>query len=102
MENNNNKSGNNFFGGFLLGVLVGVFVVFLLGTKKGKKLLKAISEDGLDKVSDILEQSEKKANLEEVYEEEEEEVTPKRDIAPKEDAEDKPRRFFKGISRHSN
>ena len=42
MENNNHKSGGNFFSGFLLGALVGAGLVFLFGTEKGKKVLKAI------------------------------------------------------------
>jgi hypothetical protein len=102
MENNNHKSEGNFFGGFMFGLLVGGLVVFLLATKKGKKILKAISEEGLDKVSDILEKTEKKADLGEVYDEEEEIAMPKKEIAHREEIETKPRRFFKGISRRLN
>jgi uncharacterized membrane protein YgaE (UPF0421/DUF939 family) len=102
MENNNHKSGNGFFSGFVFGLLVGGLVVFLLATKKGKKVLKAISEEGLDKVSDILEKTERKADLEEVYEEEEELTLPKRKIVHREEVEVKPRRFFRGISRRLN
>jgi len=77
-NNNNNKSGNNFLGGFLFGVLVGAVIVFLLATKKGKKILKAISDDGLDNISDILEKVNKTTGLDEMYDEEE--PTPQREI----------------------
>ena len=76
--------------------------MFLLATKKGKKILKAISEEGLDRVFDILEKTEKKADLGEVYEEEEELTLPKRKIVHREEAEVKPRRLFRGISRRLN
>jgi gas vesicle protein len=100
---NNNKSGNNFLGGFLLGVLVGAVIVFLLATKKGKKILKAISDDGLDNISGILEKVNKTTGLDEMYDEEEP-VPQRRIIAVKEVVEERPktRRFFKGISRHLN
>ena len=58
MDNNNNQKEGKFFNGFLLGLLVGAAVVFLLGTKKGKKLLKSLSEDGLSNISDIFEEAE--------------------------------------------
>ena len=100
---NNNKSGNNFLGGFLFGVLVGAVIVFLLATKKGKKILKAISDDRLDNISDILEKVNKTTGLDEIYDEEE--PTPQGGItAIKKTIEERPktRRFFKGISRHLN
>lgn len=92
-EEKNNSS--NFFSGFLLGVVVGAAVVFLLGTKKGKRLLKAISEEGLGNISNI---------LEEVDETQRKNFAPKRKIILREAAEEKPRvrRFFRGISRHVN
>jgi gas vesicle protein len=99
----NNKSGNNFLGGFLFGVLVGAVVVFLLATKKGKKILKAISDDGLDNISDILERVNKTTGPDKTYDEEDP-APQKRIIAVKEVVEKRPktRRFFKGISRHLN
>lgn len=103
MDNNSNKSGNNFFSGFLLGALIGAAVVFLLATKKGKKILKAISEEGEGKISNILGKVGEAANLDEVYEEEEE-IAPKKQAAVKKEIKEKPkiRRFFKGISRRLN
>jgi len=97
MDNNNGKSGSNFFSGFLLGFLIGGLVVFLLGTKKGKKILKTISEEGLDNLSNILEKTDGVSDLDEVYEEEEE-TAPKRQVPTREDVGGKPKRFFKGIS----
>lgn len=111
---NNNKSSNNFFSGFLLGALLGAAIALLFVTKKGKKIFKAISEEGEGKISDILNKIEKSVDLEEVEsaDEEIEAVTPKREIAKKVVVEAKPatprgepktgRRFFRGISRHVN
>lgn len=99
---NNNKSGNNFFSGFLLGVLVGAGLVFLLGTKRGKKLLKMLSEKGLDNVSNILKDEDVTMDPDESYGDSEEN-TPKKEATAK-DVERKPKvkRFFRGISRHLN
>lgn len=61
--NNNNNSGNS-FKSFLLGALIGGAAVYLLGTKKGRKLLQTVVENGLEGASEIEEL------LEENYEEE--------------------------------
>ena len=56
MSNNNhdNHSSNNGFGnGFLLGAILSGAAVFLLGTKKGKKLLKTLTEEGIEGISDL-------------------------------------------------
>lgn len=108
MENNNNKSSNNSFGLFLLGVLVGAAVVFLLGTKKGKRILKAISEEGKGKLSNLLDKIENSVDLEPASAKTSEGqgmnleyVEP---VSRKNIVEEKPRvrRFFRGISRHVN
>lgn len=52
MENNN---GNKFLTGFLLGAIIGAGIVFFLGTKRGKKILKNLSEDGFDNIQELLE-----------------------------------------------
>ena len=105
-NNNNNNSGNNFFSGFLIGALVGAAIVFLLGTKKGKKLLKAISEDGVDNISNLLEEANETEDLDEVMEDKpKKHFTSKREFSIKEPPiEEKPkvRRFFRGISRRVN
>lgn len=59
--------GNNhsrFSDGFLLGLLVGGIAVFLLGTKKGNKILKAITEDGLAGLGEIAKELENEAKKE--------------------------------------
>lgn len=98
----NNKSSNNSLSVFLLGFLIGAAVVFLLGTKKGKKLLKVISEKGLDNVSNFLEEESVVMDPDEAREDDQK-ITPKKEITVK-DLEKKPRarRFFRGISRHLN
>lgn len=55
MENNRDSK---FLTGFIWGAVIGAGIVFLLGTKKGKKLLKTISEEGISSLSDLLEQTE--------------------------------------------
>lgn len=106
---NNNRSNNNFFSGFLLGALIGAAIALLLVTKKGKKILKAISEEGEGKISNILNKIEKSVDLEdEILEasddEEIETSAPRREVVKKTVIEDKPkvRRFFRGVSRHAN
>ncbi len=106
-SNNNNNSGNNFFSGFLLGALVGAAVVFLLGTKKGKRLLKAISEEGIDNISNLLEEASKTENLDQVVEKPPfaKASEGQGEFAIKEttiEHRPKVRRFFRGISRHVN
>ena len=99
-----NRTSNNFFSGFLIGALFGAAVVFFLGTKKGKELLKIISEKGMDNVSHLLEEAGKATDLDEAYSEEEEIVPKVKLTAVKEVVDEKPktRRFFRGVSRHLN
>ncbi|MGH7245472.1 MAG: hypothetical protein ACREGI_00895 [Candidatus Levyibacteriota bacterium] len=68
-ENNHHHSGHAFMNGLLLGAVIGGGLVFLLGTKKGKKVLKIITEEGLEGVSELKELIE---NQDEEYEEEDE------------------------------
>ncbi|OGH04577.1 MAG: hypothetical protein A2W22_04915 [Candidatus Levybacteria bacterium RBG_16_35_11] len=44
--------------GFWLGVIVGAAIVFLFATKKGKKILKLISEEGAERLSRMVENQE--------------------------------------------
>lgn len=103
MENNNHQDGK-FFNGFLLGFVVGAAVVFLLATKRGKKLLKRISEGGLENINDFLDKVDKEDSLEEVIEEDEEEIAPPKIIAesPIEEFKPKAKRLFRGIPRRVN
>ena len=52
----NNNHSSKFFDGFLWGAIMGGGLVFLLGTKKGKKILKMITEEGVEGLSEILEE----------------------------------------------
>lgn len=97
MENNNGK----FMSGFIWGAIIGGGLVFLLSTKKGKKILKMLSVEGLESVSKLLENNE-----EESIDEDDEELTEKDSIGgepikkPVNGNGHKPlRRFFKGISK---
>lgn len=65
MNNHNGNSSN----GFVLGLLIGGAIVFLVGTDKGRKILKAITEEGFSELSEIIERAEEK--IEEEMEEEE-------------------------------
>ncbi len=53
---NNQHHNNHFFDGFMLGLAIGAAAVFLLGTKSGKNLLKIISEQGLDGISNMMDE----------------------------------------------
>ena len=72
---NNKKVSNNSLGtGFLLGVIVGFIFTFLFVTKKGREILKEITDKGLNHIDDLeklLQQKEKE--FEEMDEETEEE-----------------------------
>ncbi len=50
--NNNSRFSN----GFILGLIIGGGAVFLFGTKTGKALLKKFSEQGLEGLTEILEE----------------------------------------------
>lgn len=97
MENNSGNSGQGkFFNGFLLGLLIGAAIVFLLGTKKGKRILKSLSEGGADKISNILEEVESEDEIED-------EAIVEKTITPaEEESRPKIRRFFRGISKRAN
>jgi hypothetical protein len=58
---------NKFTTGLLLGLILGGGAVFLLGTRTGKNLLKIISEQGMDGLTDLLEEYDL-SDLEEVEE----------------------------------
>jgi hypothetical protein len=110
--------GGGLSSGFLLGVVVGVIITLLLTTKRGKRILKLITEEGMSKLSnwedmfsDMVEEYETKpqepkqkpvAFLEEGEEESEEApiatVKPRKE---KHEEEKSSKRFFKGIHRRS-
>jgi hypothetical protein len=47
---NNQKDNNN--GGFIFGILIGISVALLFTTKKGRRILKSLLEQGSDKLGD--------------------------------------------------
>ena len=51
-----NNHDSKFSTGFLIGIIIGGGLVFLLGTKTGKNLLKIVSEQGLDGLIGLLEE----------------------------------------------
>jgi gas vesicle protein len=111
---NDNKLGGNFFSGFLLGALVGAAVVFFLGTKKGKRILEVISEEGAGKISNILDKIDKSVDLPDESLEDEEFSFAASDAAtagkgsngeeeiPIGKTKPKIRRFFRGVSKRVN
>lgn len=50
MQNNNGR----FLDGFMIGALIGGTAIFLLGTKKGNKVLKVLSEGGIEGLTEML------------------------------------------------
>ena len=45
--------GPKIFSGFFLGALVGGTAVFLFGTKRGRRILKSLTREGMEDVSDL-------------------------------------------------
>ncbi len=68
MNNNNQHHSNSFANGFLFGLIIGAAAVFLLATKKGRKILKLISEEGLDSLTNIVEEYTSDAEKEDIEE----------------------------------
>lgn len=65
------QSQSGFLNGLLLGLVIGAGLVLLLATKKGKRVLRMISEDGLDSVTsleDLYEKLEKALQEDEKHE----------------------------------
>ncbi len=105
----NNQNDNKFSLGFLMGLVLGGGIVFLLGTRTGKNLLKIMSEQGLDGIINLLEEynfddleeyeeveNEEEADLEEHQHQESEE---KKEGSNGETKPQTKRRFFKKIRR---
>lgn len=97
-----NSNENKIPTGFLLGLVIGGGLVFLLGTRTGKNLLKIVTDQGLDGLLNLLEEYDLNdlGEYEEVEKEEEADITQHDDKEPKEsNGENKPakKRFFKRI-----
>lgn len=50
MENNNKQHSSNFGTAFVIGLLVGVGLALLFATKRGRKLLRMFTEEGMDNI----------------------------------------------------
>lgn len=50
MDNKHAHGGGN---GFLFGVLIGILIALLFTTKKGRKILKSLTEEGMDKFTSL-------------------------------------------------
>lgn len=113
---NNQEKGGSFSHGFLLGVIIGGAVVFFLGTKKGRRLLGNITEEGLSGVADLEEfigedleepmAKQKSSSVDKQVGQEnlDEESKVPNGIHSSEESRKSPvlhKRFFKGISRRS-
>lgn len=57
--NCNNHKGGKFWFGFFLGGLIGAFIIFILGTKEGKKLADKLLEQAEDYEEELEEKVEK-------------------------------------------
>lgn len=96
MSDTNN--GGNFLPGFLLGAVLGSGIIFLFGTKKGKILLKTITEEGLEGISeveDIIEEVAEEYETPEVLEKKLEPQVNKEQVV--EEKSSGVKRFFRGI-----
>jgi hypothetical protein len=62
-------SEGRFSNGFILGLIIGGGLVFLIGTKTGKKLLKTLSEEGVEGITNLLEEADFEGYDEEIPEE---------------------------------
>lgn len=56
MDKHHNNSGN----GFLFGILIGVLITLLFTTKKGRRILKQVTDEGMDKITNLEDLFEKK------------------------------------------
>lgn len=93
------KSGG-FGSGLLVGVLVGVGLFFLLGTKRGRKILQAISEKGIEDFADLTDIIQNTDFEEEEFPEDGEVVaTPKKEGKSVSSAIRPLKRFFRGVKK---
>jgi len=118
------KQGGGLSSGFLLGVVVGVIITLLLTTKRGKRILKLITEEGMSKLSnwedlfhDAVEEYQTKpaepklppvdlSSAEDQEDEDTVEAAPLEEESEPKHVEKKEqpktiKRFFKGIPRHT-
>lgn len=92
----NRHSGSGFMNGLLLGIIIGAGLVFFLGTKKGKEMLRAITEEGLEDFSELSEYVTSKMDDEE---EESYSEAPQEERSPMPHVSRPIKRFFRGVKR---
>jgi len=99
-----NNGDGKFLTGFILGIIIGGGIIFLFGTKKGKKLLKTITEEGVESFSDLIERVEEGEYSQPGFNREERTAEESGfQIKEKEEIKKPPvHRFFKGTPRRSN
>lgn len=94
-------SSGGFMNGLVLGILIGAGLVFLFCTKRGKQVLKAITENGVESFSDltdILQNTE--FEDEEEFPQDGEVVTPKKATTVRPASTARPiKRFFRGVKK---
>lgn len=99
MDKNHGKHNSN---GFFLGLLLGAGIALLLSTKKGRNILKELTENGIDALEDVVAPGELKDLLKEDLEEEisplENDMPDSAEVKPTVDSS-KSRRFFSGIKK---
>lgn len=87
----NKHHGSGFMNGLVIGAVLGAGAVFFLGTKKGKQIFKALTENGFENLSELKEM----LDSDEFDDGEEEEMVEEKTVsspAPK-----STKRFFRGI-----
>jgi len=98
MQNTNSHHDSKFFNGFLIGLILGAAIVFLFATKKGKKILKLISEEGFESITNALGEMEDEEMVDQDFVEEVPEPIKSNGEARSQEiavGTKKPRRFFK-------
>jgi len=121
MDAHRHEKGSNFTTGLLLGLLLGIGITLLVVTKKGRRLLKTLTDEGLENMKDLrvkLKEAESMIDEDLYYDEMEEQsgvpVSPKSSPAPVHTASapivEKPhingvkkhaKKFFRGIPKKS-
>lgn len=93
-EKHENKSGGN---AFMWGLIIGGLLVYLLTTKRGKKILQQLSEVGLE----VLENISSVEDTDEYVDEDIDEVPDENTEATSANGngDSQPRRFFKGVKK---
>jgi len=81
-------------GPFLLGFLLGIFVALLFTTKKGRKILSALTEEGMNSLEDLLE-----PNTEDLEEDVMEEVVNDEEMPEKKESNGR-KRIFRNLRKN--